>query len=624
MTISTRLYLALAVSGGILAGFALLPSFVAQPASHAHANGSMAASSSACGAVITRTLAPAEVRQCDTSTVSLELRPACVGEPLNVVLVLRAFAVPQARPAHRSYTQAAIDALDMPRNPHVRVGIVYLGFDQSILLDLTTDEKLVRQKSRINYQTLPVDAEERGLCYECGLGLATRVLSGAPRGQRSIIVFIGGVIHPEGSPLLDDWVRGARRARATADTFVVGCPWVLSCKLYSNWWREASPGYYFEFEAPGQFAMALEGLVAESATRPLAALRVADGVPDGLTYVADSASPPPLLADVASGRLRWHFSAPISDVITLTYRVQPQRVMTTAFDAGTVVLTDTSGAASLLPMPSAVLTVTELCDRPATPTPTSTATPAPTATPPPTATATRARPTATLAPQPVYLPLALNEAPCYEQQRVDVVLVLDASTSMGMATAEGRPKIDVAVEAARRFVDELRLGEGDRAAVVAFNADAQLLAGLTADRRVLDAALGGIELASQTCLVCGVQVAAEELLAQREAGRALVLVLLTDGQSNPRPASEAVDAAAAAKAAGVTVFTIGLGAELDEDALRAIASRPEYNYRAPDAADLEAIYRRIAVTIPCPGQTFWPNTTGQGAAGAEPAERNQR
>jgi len=178
--------------------------------------------------------------------------------------------------------------------------------------------------------------------------------------------------------------------------------------------------------------------------------------------------------------------------------------------------------------------------------------------------------------------------------------------------------------AQRRFVDELRLGEGDRAAVVAFNADARLLAGLTADRRVLDAALGGIELAGQTCLVCGVQVAAEELLAQREAGRALVLVLLTDGQSNPRPASEAVDAAAAAKAAGVTVFTIGLGAELDEAALRAIASRPEYNYRAPDAADLEAIYRRIAVTIPCPGQTFWPNTTGQGAAGAEPAERNQR
>ena len=623
MTISTRLYLALAVSVGILAGVALLPASVAQPALHAHSNGSVVASSSACGAVIMRTLAPAEVRQCDTSTVSLELRPACVGEPLNVVLVLRAFAAPVARPAHRSYAQAAIDALDMPRNPNVRVGIVYLGFDQSILLELTNDEDLVRQKSRINYY-IPPDPNQPGLCYECGLGLATRVLSGAPRGERSIIVFIGIVEHPEGHRMLDDWRRGARRARATADTFVVGCPWVLSCKLYSNWWREASPGYYFEFEAPGQFAMALEGLVAESATRPLAALRVADGVPDGLTYVADSASPPPLLADVASGRLRWHFSAPISDVITLTYRVQPQRVMTTAFDAGTVVLTDTSGAASLLPIPSAVLTVTELCDRPATPTPTSTATPAPTATPSPTATATRARPTATLAPQPVYLPLALNEAPCYEQQRVDVVLVLDASTSMGMATAEGRPKIDVAVEAAGRFVDELRLAEGDRAAVVAFNADAQLLAGLTADRRVLDAALGGIELASQTCLVCGVQVAAEELLAQREAGRASVLVLLTDGQSNPRPASEAVVAAAEAKAAGVTVFTIGLGAELDEAALRAIASRPEYNYRAPDAADLEAIYRRIAVTIPCPGQTFWPNTTGQGAAGAEPAGRNQR
>ena len=63
--------------------------------------------------------------------------------------------------------------------------------------------------------------------------------------------------------------------------------------------------------------------------------------------------------------------------------------------------------------------------------------------------------------------------------------------------------------------------------------------------------------------------------------------------------------AALAKAAGLTLFTIGLGNDVDLDALAAIASRPDYFHHAPDAADLEGIYRTVAGTIPCPSATFW-------------------
>lgn len=63
-------------------------------------------------------------------------------------------------------------------------------------------------------------------------------------------------------------------------------------------------------------------------------------------------------------------------------------------------------------------------------------------------------------------------------------------------------------------------------------------------------------------------------------------VLLTDGRSNPRPASEAVARAGEAKAAGMTVFTIGLGADIDVEALA-------------------EIYRAIAVALPCPVGVFW-------------------
>ena len=64
-------------------------------------------------------------------------------------------------------------------------------------------------------------------------------------------------------------------------------------------------------------------------------------------------------------------------------------------------------------------------------------------------------------------------------------------------------------------------------------------------------------------------------------------------------------AASAAQAAGVTVFTIGLGTDLDLEALLQMASTPAYFYRAPDGEDLRAIYAAIAVAIPCPADDYW-------------------
>ncbi len=87
--------------------------------------------------------------------------------------------------------------------------------------------------------------------------------------------------------------------------------------------------------------------------------------------------------------------------------------------------------------------------------------------------------------------------------------------------------------------------------------------------------------------------------------RSAALILLTDGKANPGPTSEAVARAAAAKKAGIVIFTIGLGRELDDAALEAIAGQPSYFCRAPTADDLHDIYRQIAVTIPCPAASFW-------------------
>lgn len=69
----------------------------------------------------------------------------------------------------------------------------------------------------------------------------------------------------------------------------------------------------------------------------------------------------------------------------------------------------------------------------------------------------------------------------------------------------------------------------------------------------------------------------------------------------------------------MVLFTIGLGADLEEDALQRMASRPEYFYKAPDAESLTEIYRRIAVAVPCPEGRF-----GGGAPMAHEERLTQR
>ena len=172
-------------------------------------------------------------------------------------------------------------------------------------------------------------------------------------------------------------------------------------------------------------------------------------------------------------------------------------------------------------------------------------------------------------------------------------------------TSSGVRKLDAATTAARSFLGLLLLTSGDRAAVVSFNAQANLEVPLTSAQGVLSAALGRLTTGLLTCLPCGVEAGAAELEAKQRSGAMSVLVLLTDGRSNPRPVSEAVDRATAAKAAGVTIFTIALGRDVDEAALREMASYSAAFLAVSDADALEASFATIALSLPCQPDSFW-------------------
>jgi Mg-chelatase subunit ChlD len=243
-----------------------------------------------------------------------------------------------------------------------------------------------------------------------------------------------------------------------------------------------------------------------------------------------------------------------------------------------------------------------------TSTPSATASPWPTDTPAPTVTRVPATATATptRVPQPVYLPLTLREECVSAQKRIDVALVIDASTSMLEPTTAWQTKLDAARAAVRTFLDQLRLDVGDQAAIIAFNSNAVVLQTLTADRRLLDQALDNIQTGQQTRIHFGIEAATTELTGpQHRTGNAAAMVVLTDGRANPDSPDLAVQTGRAAAAHGIAVFTIGLGNEVDIDALERMASQAAYFYRAPKAEDLEGIYKAIAVAIPCPAGRFW-------------------
>ncbi|MFN8422346.1 MAG: vWA domain-containing protein [Anaerolineae bacterium] len=273
----------------------------------------------------------------------------------------------------------------------------------------------------------------------------------------------------------------------------------------------------------------------------------------------------------------------------------------TVCDAGTMNLVyDIFTYNGLEPPPTPTATRTD--DPTQTSTSTRTATPTRTATATPTSTATT-----TATPLHAWLPLALAERCTLTEARVDVVLALDSSRSMLEPAAQGsaQSKLEAATTAVAAFLAELRLEAGDQAGIVTFNQTATPAQRLTTNRGALAAALASIAVASGTRLEDGIATAAREVKGPRHAGsHKAAIVLLTDGRTDGGPAL-AEARAGEAKASGVQMITVGLGADVDADALARIASRPEDYHPLADAGDLADVFRDVARLIPCPPSAFW-------------------
>ncbi len=203
---------------------------------------------------------------------------------------------------------------------------------------------------------------------------------------------------------------------------------------------------------------------------------------------------------------------------------------------------------------------------------------------------------------PVYLPILSKEHCARPLRPVDVILVLDKSSSMAEPATGAEPggptKLDAAREAATTFVSLLDL-PGDRAAVISFDAEARRELGLTGDLASLRASLDALETGQGTRIDLGLEAATSVLTEEARPGALPVVILLTDGLQEGGDDASVLGAATALKAAGGLVFTIGLGASIDADLLARAASDPDRFYASPGTDELSRIYDRISVRLAC-------------------------
>lgn len=192
---------------------------------------------------------------------------------------------------------------------------------------------------------------------------------------------------------------------------------------------------------------------------------------------------------------------------------------------------------------------------------------------------------------------------------VGTMLAIDRSGSMNDdATNPPQPITDV-LEAAESFVANLR--ENDRAGVVSFatNASEPIDLGLTGNKGRAEEVVSTIHIRpedenSYTNIGDALRVAYEEISQDpsfNDEDREFVIVLLTDGEANypQTPGGEpyALEHAAEAKRLGISIYTIGLGENVNREFLQEVATASNYYFEAATTDDLMGIYEEIGTSI---------------------------
>ncbi len=191
-------------------------------------------------------------------------------------------------------------------------------------------------------------------------------------------------------------------------------------------------------------------------------------------------------------------------------------------------------------------------------------------------------------------------------EAVDIILLLDLSQSMDQQDfqkfGQRMSRLDASKEVIGRFLENR---PNDRIGMVGFATLPYAVAPLTLDHGWLVQRMEGLHTGmldgSRTAIGDGIASAINRL--RDSEAKSKVIILLTDGANNHGTLSPE-NAASAAEALGIKIYTIGAGGastgffrqrqEVDEDSLKKIAKTTDAKfYRAKDLETLEAVYAQI-------------------------------
>ncbi|MBK6768512.1 MAG: VWA domain-containing protein [Ardenticatenales bacterium] len=541
-----------------------------------------------CDVQLTKTAAPARVVLGQTVFITLtaDARCADVIRPLHVAFVVdNSIAVGGPKlGAMRNGVNAFIDTLDFTTS---RAGLVVYHSVVEILSELSADPVVIKDKTAEFFPRLGSNMRmglmAGDLILQRGRGLAVR-----PDVSEVIVLLAGNVDEGDPAALLAE----ADRIKARGVTIL--CIGVGGMADFDVLGQIASgPNHVYTEADNALLADDMRTIAAGIGRVRLTGAFVTDTLPADMSFVWGSDDPP---ARPRGADLLWNFALWPSEGLTLTYEVEPKALGRHATNVGAEVeLRFDQGPPKRYPFPVPEVEVV------LPPTATSTSSPTPTASPPPT-------PTPVIL--PAYLPVALRRHCTPDLRGADFIIVIDTSLSMVERTA-GEPKLAWATLAASAFMDELIL-PADRAGVVVFNNQARLLQSLSANLGALQYALLALfnQLATGTRLDLGLQLAADELAGVTPSGypgpvpvryldpeRDKVIVVLTDGQTDPERTAAV---AARIRGQGVTIYTIGLGDQVDGRLLERIAGSPSRYFPTADGQALADIYRQIASYRGCP------------------------
>jgi VWFA-related protein len=170
---------------------------------------------------------------------------------------------------------------------------------------------------------------------------------------------------------------------------------------------------------------------------------------------------------------------------------------------------------------------------------------------------------------------------------LSVVLTLDTSGSMKKRLADAQ-------SAAKSFLKTLQ--PQDKAQVIRFARDVKTMQPLSADRVAAEAAIAATTARGDTALFDALYASVESL--RDVAGRKAILLLSDgvddDGTGKPLSKKTVTDVLTLARQVNVPIYAIGLGTELDELALKKVATETGALYlNAVEASELKRLYDSI-------------------------------